>query len=809
MSLSSFKFLFIFFIVPCLLSAQTKGATPTASIRTKETVISNTFAVVVGISDYQDPAIPDLKYADKDAEAFAQFLRSDAGGKLDSDHLKLLLNSNASMAQLGNALDWLLEKATENDKVIFYFSGHGDVEKKTITQPGFLLCWDAPARVYIAGGAMALPILQEVISTLSLQNKSKVLVILDACRSGKLAGYTVNGSQATASNLAKQFGNEIKIMSCQPNEYSIEGEQWGGGRGAFSFNLVNGLYGMADTNKDLWVNVQEVSRYLEDHVSPEVAPISQIPMILGDRSANLFAVNAKALTEIKAGKLNQQFYAIDSKGLEDILLSEMDSLLKHYYKLFNQTIRNRQFLEPQNNCAEFYYQKLISETKLQGLHSALKRNYAAALQDAAQQEMNVMLKSGLSLDVLGKQNKIGLYKNYATWLGHAADLLGTTHYMYNTLIARKLFFEAKIQNSAKQRRQLYYEALQWQSNLPHAFSEMIRTCRDTEIDSAEYFASKAMEISPEWVMPYIELSNFYSNKLFDLIKANEYLDKASRIDSNSIVVWLNRGLLFVNKGDFKSGIFWLEKTIKAYNGDICFNCALHSLGDAYIESKMYKEAEEILLKAVQADSTFGGTLNRLGKVYWLTGKYEASEAAFRKEIKLARNERDKSMAYTELGNLYLEQHKIKEAKEFYLESMKRDSSNTNPYFNLCYIYMRDSNFMEAEKYIRLNLKNRLFLANTKTTLGECIIRQGRFEEGIEFVKQGVEMEPSFENLYIYASLLSYINHPDESIKILEQSLQSGYKDYEWIIQDRDMINVKKLEAWNLLMQKYFPDKFKK
>lgn len=115
MSLSSFKFLFIFLIVPCLLSAQTKGATPTAAIRTKETVISNTFAVVVGISDYQDPAIPDLKYADKDAEAFAQFLRSDAGGKLDGEHLKLLLNSNASMAQLGNALDLLLEN--EADKM--------------------------------------------------------------------------------------------------------------------------------------------------------------------------------------------------------------------------------------------------------------------------------------------------------------------------------------------------------------------------------------------------------------------------------------------------------------------------------------------------------------------------------------------------------------------------------------------------------------------------------------------------------------------------------------------------------------------
>ncbi|MBK9017577.1 MAG: caspase family protein [Saprospiraceae bacterium] len=49
---------------------------------------TTTRAVVVGISDYQDKDIPDLRFADKDAEAFANFLRSPAGGSLDGDHLK-------------------------------------------------------------------------------------------------------------------------------------------------------------------------------------------------------------------------------------------------------------------------------------------------------------------------------------------------------------------------------------------------------------------------------------------------------------------------------------------------------------------------------------------------------------------------------------------------------------------------------------------------------------------------------------------------------------------------------------------------
>ncbi|MBK6996737.1 MAG: hypothetical protein IPH31_18090 [Lewinellaceae bacterium] len=37
---------------------------------------AGTRAVVIGISDYQDPQIPDLRFADADANAFANFLRS-------------------------------------------------------------------------------------------------------------------------------------------------------------------------------------------------------------------------------------------------------------------------------------------------------------------------------------------------------------------------------------------------------------------------------------------------------------------------------------------------------------------------------------------------------------------------------------------------------------------------------------------------------------------------------------------------------------------------------------------------------------
>ena len=140
-------------------------------------------AVIIGISDYQDPGIPDLQFAHRDAEAFAAWLQSAAGGSVPPENIQLLLNEKATQARVAMAFTALMQQCLEDEQAIIFFSGHGDTESKLFDQPGFLLCWDAPPTVYYAGGTL----LQEIVSTLSLQNKARVLMISDACHAGRLA----------------------------------------------------------------------------------------------------------------------------------------------------------------------------------------------------------------------------------------------------------------------------------------------------------------------------------------------------------------------------------------------------------------------------------------------------------------------------------------------------------------------------------------------------------------------------------------------------------------------------------------------
>ena len=100
---------------------------------------SNSYALVIGISDYQDPLIPDLSFADADAQRFSDFLQSPSGGNIKSEQISLLLNDEATCGNVHQALDQLLEKAKKNDKVYIFFSGHGDVESINEDEQGHLL----------------------------------------------------------------------------------------------------------------------------------------------------------------------------------------------------------------------------------------------------------------------------------------------------------------------------------------------------------------------------------------------------------------------------------------------------------------------------------------------------------------------------------------------------------------------------------------------------------------------------------------------------------------------------------------------
>ncbi|MBK6995454.1 MAG: caspase family protein [Lewinellaceae bacterium] len=761
--------------LPYLASSQNTPAANSGEKSIKPILQSSiTWAVVIGISDYQDPAIPDLRYAHRDAEAFANFLRSPVGGSLNADHLKVLTNNQATAGHIAEALDALVEQAQEGDKVIIYFSGHGDVERKTVSQPGFLLCWDSPSQVYMGGGTYSLAFLQEILTTLSTQNKAKVWFVADACHAGKLAGSQIGGAQATSANLAKQYANEIKILSCQPNEFSIEGEQWGGGRGVFSYHFVDGLYGLADGNGDRAITLMEMGRHLEDRVSTEVAPIGQMPLVLGNRAEKLADVDSRILADLRSGKLLQManLSAIDSRGLEDEVLAGVDTSIRELYRLFKQALHNKQFLEPQNTCANYYYEKLAAEPGLARLHSTMRRNFAACLQDDAQQVMNTMLKTGLTPEVLKAARAGTIYKNYPAYLEKSAALLGKEHYMYATLQARKCFFEGKIKRKNQDKKSAFFQALQWQTELPHAYVELIHTYTAEQADSAFFYANKAISAAPGWVLPYVKLASFSEFQLGQIEKADSLLNLASKLDSNAVIVWYEKARFYQRQWKLEASEHWFKKVISSAAEGICFPCAHNEFGYTYLYNNQISEAEQEFKQAIQLDSTVANFHNSLAALYLETKRYLDAEQPVRTAIKL-------------------------------------DSTFVNAYINLAHVFNASNRYLEAERTIKLALQLDSSQAISYYHLAVSYVKTNRAVDAENVVLKLVQRIPSAESYYYLARIQSIMNQIDKSFESLEKSLKIEASYYEYIVEDPELVPLRaRTEQWKALMKKYFPDKVK-
>jgi len=248
------------------------------------------WAVVIGISEYlhSERGIPALKFAHRDAVSFAQFLRSPTGGGFETEKVKLLVNKEATTVKVRSALFTFLQQARKKDLVIVYFAGHGAPE------PGrpdnlYLLTYDADPDDL---ASTAFPMWDMETALKRYIEADRVVVVADACHSGGV-GSGQGLRSAGGNNLINAYmarlhqtkpGRAI-ITASEANELSREGQEWGE-HGVFTFYLLEGLKGPADTDKDGTVTIVEAFSYVQSRVR-RATNSGQHPSIQGRFDPNL------------------------------------------------------------------------------------------------------------------------------------------------------------------------------------------------------------------------------------------------------------------------------------------------------------------------------------------------------------------------------------------------------------------------------------------------------------------------------------------------------------------------------------------
>jgi len=245
------------------------------------------WAVVVGVSDYRhDTAfLPDLGYAAADAQAFADMLRSGSAGRFPEDHVRALIDRDATSRNVRRALsDFLAPRAGPNDLVIIYFAGHGAADPRC---PGryYLLTRDTDANNMFAT-AVAMGELREIL-TEDVAAK-RVVLISDCCHSGAV-GWSrsagVNASNEYLRRLSDTKAGLCILTASRAGELSQETPEFK--HGVFTYYLLQGIRErLADANQDGFVTVSEAQDFVLDRVRKQTKG-AQHPSLYGDGDFDL------------------------------------------------------------------------------------------------------------------------------------------------------------------------------------------------------------------------------------------------------------------------------------------------------------------------------------------------------------------------------------------------------------------------------------------------------------------------------------------------------------------------------------------
>jgi hypothetical protein len=233
------------------------------------------WALVIGISKFQDTHVPRLNYPGKDAQDFASLLKDPQIGRFKAENVHLVVDTDATTRKIKMELNWLARSAKPDDLVVVFLSGHGSPRSRDIAGVNYIITSDTelgdPNKDPDSLFATALPMVDLSDIVRGRIQARRTAIFLDTCHSGAAAATSGNPSafgDANASGEAldriRQGVGRVIITSSTEKEKSWESQTLR--NGYFTHYLIEAL-----TREKGLAPVEEMYAYVRDNVSQKVA----------------------------------------------------------------------------------------------------------------------------------------------------------------------------------------------------------------------------------------------------------------------------------------------------------------------------------------------------------------------------------------------------------------------------------------------------------------------------------------------------------------------------------------------------------
>ncbi|MDQ2947345.1 MAG: tetratricopeptide repeat protein [Acidobacteriota bacterium] len=663
-----------------------------------KTKSGNTYALLVGISQYQKLDKQDwLAYADHDAATFAEFLQSPRGGAIPANRIQLLVNDKATTAAIRTGMNQFLKEATPNDTVVVLVAAHGVVDDKT--NEAYIVTYDSnPEDLHTTGILMSE--IQEFMNV-RLTKVARALVYVDVCRAGTIGTIKSNNVNSAVEQVLKAPGELLGLMASRSTEYSWEGPNWGGGHGAFSYFILQGLSGEADEmgNKDGIVSVSELIEYVRSKVKDSTQD-TQHPVEAKDSIKNSVqladtekpGITLSAWTPIKKGQ---------GRG-RGLLAQALPPALTKKEKAKEQDVADfeaaievgRIIPETPGSAYNILRDRLASRlTKPQ--YRIAENELRVALEDQGQQ---VILRY-LDGDQVPQTSEV--FQSGARYF-EGARLLTPDSAM---LESKALFCRGRVQVFAKR----YQDAVPLLE-------------RAARIDPKGAYSFNALGIG------YLEQAKY------DL--AIEAFEDAVRLAPHWAYPRHNLALSYSESGQYDLAIRTYQDGIKLGPR---FAYLSYNLGLLYQRLNQRKEAEQSYRKAIEISPDMADAYNALGLLYASSGKFSTAEKEYREALTKNPN---LLAARHNLGLLLINKKgRQDEAFDLWRENIAKDAKYLPSRLILAEELAKAGNSSDAVVQYRAVIELKPDYSAARIELARLLTASGKPAEALEQLREALRLKP--------------------------------------------------------------------
>ena len=231
------------------------------NIPLNKNINKNAIAVVLGIEKYKNAG--NVSFASRDASIVKEYFNKALGIPLENIYFKL--NGDVTRGEMEKIFGgWLQNRVDANTSVYIYYAGHG---APSGDQNAYLIPNDGDPN-YAEVTGYSLSKMYDQLGKLPTEN---ITVFLDACFSGQDREQKLLIKDARGLGIKTKTSaipDKLNVFSASSNDQVSSG--WPDKKhGLFTYYMLKGIQGSADTNNDKQVSYEELANYIKSNVEKQ------------------------------------------------------------------------------------------------------------------------------------------------------------------------------------------------------------------------------------------------------------------------------------------------------------------------------------------------------------------------------------------------------------------------------------------------------------------------------------------------------------------------------------------------------------